>query len=298
MHVDVGDSILRLALETGARSIVVVGTGKNVGKTVAMRAIYHAAVARGIAPGLTSIGRDGEAVDIGDAKSKPRLFLRAGTSLATARDVLPASPASEILELSRLQTAAGLLVYARVRSDAYYELVGPPTASGLREAIDVLLRHARYAIVDGAVDRIAALAGGSDAVVVSCGASASSTIDEAVADVRALVARLGVARYDGVEDAIHIDGALTPSRTAELIRERESRAIVVRDPTQIALTGRGALHALERLRIRCEREIRVVAATVASVGRDRTFEPRLFAHEIAEAVGIPTFDVYASERAA
>ncbi len=298
MHVDVGDSILRLALESGARSLVVVGTGKNVGKTVAMRAIYRAAVARDISPGLTSIGRDGEAIDIGDAQSKPRLFLRSGTALATARDVLPASPASEILELSRLQTAAGRLVYARVRSDAYYELVGPPTASGLRESIEVLLRYAPYAIVDGAIDRIAALAGGRDAVVVACGASASPTMEDAVADVRALVARLGISRYDGHEDALHIEGALTPSRTAELIRERETRVIVVRDPTQIALTGRAALHALERLRIRCEREIKVVAVTVASIGRDRTFEPRLFAHEVAAATGVPTFDVYASERAA
>ncbi len=298
MHVDVGDSILQLALATGARSLVVVGTGKNVGKTVAMRAIYRAALARGIAPGLTSIGRDGEAIDVGDSQRKPRLFLRAGTSLATARDVLPATPASEILELSRLQTAAGRLVYARVRSDAYYELVGPPTASGLRESIDRLLHHTQYAIVDGAIDRIAALAGGSDAVVVSCGASASATMEEAVADVRALVARLGVPRYDESEPAIHIDGALTPSRTAELIRDREERAIVVRDPTQIALTGRAALHALERLRIRCEREIHVVAVTVASIGRDRAFEPRTFAHAVAEATSVPAFDVYASERAA
>ncbi len=298
MHVDVGDSILRLAQETGAPSLVVVGTGKNVGKTVAMRAIYRAAVARGIAPGLTSIGRDGEAIDVGDAQSKPRLLLRGGTVLATARDVLPASPASEMLELSALATAAGRLVYARVHSDAYYELVGPPTASGLREAIETLLHHSPYAIVDGAIDRIAALAGGRDAVVVACGASASPTIDEAVADVRALVARLSVARYDGNEPAVHIDGALTPSRATQLIRERETRAIVVRDPTQIALTGRGALHALGHLRIRCQREIRVVAVTVASIGRDRTFEPRSFVREVAAATGVPTFDVYASERAA
>ncbi len=298
MHVDVGDAILGLALQTGAPSLVVVGTGKNVGKTVTMRAIYHAAVARGIAPGLTSIGRDGEAIDIGDAQAKPRLFLRAGTAVATARDVLPVSPASEMLELSALQTAAGRLVYARVRSAAHYELVGPPTASALREAIETLLRHAPYAIVDGAVDRIAALAGGRDAVVVACGASASPTVEEAADDVRALVARLSVRRFDGREAALHIDGALTPSRAAQLIRERETRAIVVRDPTQIALTGRAALHALERLHVRCEREIHVVAVTVASIGRDRTFEPRLFAHEVMSATGVPTFDVYSSEHAA
>lgn len=298
MHVEVGDAILEAARQTGAPSLVVVGTGKNVGKTVAMRAIYRAALERGIAPGLTSIGRDGEAIDVGDAHSKPRLFLRAGTGLATARDVLPVSPASEILELSGLATAAGKLVYARVRTDAYYELVGPPTASGLRESIDVLLRHAPYVIVDGAIDRVAALAGGNDAVVVACGAAASATMEEAVADVRALVARLRVPRTDGSAEAIRLEGALTPSIASEFIRKREARQIVVRDPTQIALTGRAALHALERLHIRCERAIDVVAVTVASIGRDRAFEPRLFAHEVAAATRLPTFDVYAAERAA
>lgn len=298
MHVEVGDAILEAARQTGAPSLVVVGTGKNVGKTVAMRAIYRAALERGIAPGLTSIGRDGEAIDVGDAHSKPRLFLRAGTGLATARDVLPVSPASEILELSGLATAAGKLVYARVRTDAYYELVGPPTASGLRESIDVLLRHAPYVIVDGAIDRVAALAGGNDAVVVACGAAASATMAEAVADVRALVARLRVPRTDGSAEAIRLEGALTPSIASEFIRRREARQIVVRDPTQIALTGRAALHALERLHIRCERAIDVVAVTVASIGRDRAFEPRLFAHEVAAATRLPTFDVYAAERAA
>lgn len=298
MHVEAGEAILHLARETGAPSLVVVGTGKNVGKTVTMRAIYRAAVARGIAPGLTSIGRDGEAIDIGDARSKPRLFLRAGTTLATARDVLPVSPASEILELSPLMTAAGALVYARVRADSYYELVGPPTASGLRESVEVLLRHAPYVMVDGAIDRIAALAGGNDAVVVACGAAASSTMEEAVADVRALVARLCVPPLETGEESLRIEGALTPSLASELIRKREARAVVVRDPTQIALTGRGALHALERLRVRCERRINVVAVTIASIGRDRSFEPRLFAHEVAAATQLPTFDVYAGECAA
>lgn len=298
MHVEVGEAIFQLARATGAPSLVVVGTGKNVGKTVAMRAIYRAAVAHGVMPGLTSIGRDGEAVDVGDEQAKPRLFLHAGTAIATARDVLPVSPASEILELSSLTTAAGALVYARVHAPAYYELVGPPTASGLRESIDVLKEYAPYVIVDGAIDRIAALAGGRDAVVVSCGAAAAATMEEAVSDVRALVARLCVPRVDDAAPALRIDGALTPSLASEFIRAREKRQIVVQDPTQIAVSGRAALHVLERLLLRCEREIKVVAVTVASIGRDRSFEPRLFAHEVAAATGLPTFDVFAGERAA
>jgi hypothetical protein len=298
MKVRVGDSILDLALATGAQSLFVVGTGKNVGKTVAMRAVYSAAIARGIAPGLTSIGRDGEAVDVSDAGSKPRLYLAPGTILATARGVLPPTPACEALELSRLRTAAGPLVYVRVRSGANYELVGPPTASGIREAVATLLEYAPFAIVDGAIDRVAALAGGGDAIVVATGASANATPADAVQDVRALVARLTIPPFEGGDDVVRIDGALGPAVAAEFIRMKERRTILVRDATQVVLAGRSALTAFERLRICCERALRVVAVTVCSAGRDRSFEPRAFARDVALATGLPTFDVYAAELAA
>ncbi|MDQ2865005.1 MAG: DUF1611 domain-containing protein [Candidatus Eremiobacteraeota bacterium] len=298
MRVRPGDDILDLARATGSHSLFVVGTGKNVGKTIAMRAIYDAARRRGINAGLTSVGRDGEAIDIGDAGLKPRLFLRSGTFLATARDVLPDSPASEIVQLSRLSTAAGTLIYARVVHEAFYELVGPPTASGIREATSVLGEMAPFVIVDGAIDRIAALAGGRDAIVVACGAAASPTIEDAVAGVRSLVQRLRVQKYDGVTTALRLDGALTAAAAAKFIEERERRVIVVKDPTRIVLTGKSASTAFERLTIRCERALDVVAITVASIGGGRSFEPRRFAVEVSHATGVPTFDIYASERAA
>lgn len=294
----VGKALYELARDTGARSIFVVGTGKNVGKTVAMRAIYESAADAGIIVGLSSIGRDGEAVDAGDAAPKPRLFLRPGTIIATARDVLPPAPASEILATSDLPTAAGRLLFARVHAHAFYELVGPPTASGVREIVDRLLEFAGVTIVDGAIDRVAALAGGDDAIVVSCGASAAATAAEAVDGIAALVARLRVPAFDPAQPFVRVDGALTPAKSAALIAARETRQIVVRDPTQIALTGRAAAHALGALTVRCERPLRVVAATVASIGRDRAFEPRAFAHAVADATKLPTFDVYAGVRAA
>lgn len=296
MHV--GKALYGLARETGARSIFVVGTGKNVGKTVAMRAIYEAAAAAGETVGLTSIGRDGEAVDAGDAQPKPRLFLRAGTAVATARGVLPSTPASEILDISDLATAAGRLLFARVRGDAFYELVGPPTASGVREIVDRLLDFAGVTIVDGAIDRVAALAGGDDAIVVSCGASAAGTLAEAAGGIGALVERLRVPAFDASRPFVRVDGALTAAKSAALIAAHERRQVVVRDPTQIALTGKAAAHALSALTVRCERPLRVIAATVASIGRDRSFEPRAFARAVADATKLPTFDVYAGVQAA
>jgi uncharacterized NAD-dependent epimerase/dehydratase family protein len=294
-----GHSLLDLARSSGARSLFVVGTGKNVGKTVTMRAVYEAACDAGLRVGIMSIGRDGEAVDASDAMAKPRLWLRSGTFLATARNVLPRSPACAVLELSPLQSAAGTIVYVRTGQPAFYELVGPPTASGVREAAGVLSRYAEFVIVDGAVDRVAALAGSGEAdnaIVVAAGASAAPTIDEAAGAIGALVARLRVPRYDDTEESVRIEGALTPALASRLIAQRETRQVVVRDPTQIALTGKAAAQALSRLRLRCERPLRVVAATVASIGRERAFEPREFRRAVFAATGLPTFDVYAGER--
>ncbi len=293
----IGDSLLDLARSGGARSLFVVGTGKNVGKTVAMRAIAQAAARRNLTVGLTSTGRDGEAIDVADALAKPRLFLLPGTVVATARNLVPVHPASEMLELTDWPSAAGRVLFARVKRGGFYELAGPPTASGVRDCVNRFFGFGcDQAIVDGALDRVAALAGGGDSVIVSAGAAAARTMEEAVADIRALTLRLCIPAVDPAKPSLYIEGALTPGRAAQLLAARETRQIVVRDPTQIALGGKAMMGAAERLDLRCERPLRVIAATIASIGRDRYFEPRAFANEVARATGLPTFDVYAGTR--
>ena len=289
-----GERLLELARGGGARSLFVVGTGKNVGKTVAMRAIAAAASARGLTVGLTSTGRDGEAIDAADSLAKPRLYLQPGCVVATARNLLPEHPASEMLDVTGWPNASGTICFARVRHAGYYEIAGPPTASSIRECVNRFFSYGcDQAIVDGAQDRVAALAGGGDAVIVATGAASARTIEDAVDDIRALVLRLGVPACDPRKPMLKIDGALTASRAAQLSAAREERQIVVRDPTQIAMHGKALLGMRGRLDVRCERPLRVVAATVASIGRDRYFEPRAFADAVAQATGLPTFDVYA-----
>lgn len=290
----VGNRLLDLARAGGGRSLFVVGTGKNVGKTVAMRAVAQAATARGLTVGLTSTGRDGEAIDVSDALAKPRLFLSSGAVVATARNLLPAHPASEVLDFTDWRTATGDVVFARVRRPGYYELAGPSTASGIRACVD---RFAQFGcdqmIIDGALDRVAALAGGGDAVIVAVGAAPAHTMDEAVDDARALCARLRIPAVDPSKPVVRIDGALTPSIASRFTASSEKRQIVVRDATQITASGKALLGILAHLDVRCERPIDVVAATVASIGRDRYFEPRAFMKAVARATGLPTFDVYA-----
>jgi hypothetical protein len=293
----VGSQLLELAQAERVRSIFVVGTGRDVGKTTTLRAIYDAACDARISTGLASIGRDGETSGERDAAAKPRLWLRPGTIFVTARGSLPRTPAAQILALSRLQSAAGPLLYARVAAGGYYELVGPPTASGIREIVADLSSRCEMTIVDGAVDRIAALAGSAAAVVVAGGAAAAATMQEAVDEIAALVARLCVPAADASQPVVELDGALTAAAAARFIAERESRQIVVRDPTQIALSGRAASQALAALRIRCRRPLRVLAVSVASIAGQRTFEPAAFARAVAASTGCAVFDVYAARAA-
>ncbi|MEO6913134.1 MAG: hypothetical protein ABI182_03815 [Candidatus Baltobacteraceae bacterium] len=291
--------LLDLAHSHGMRSIVVVGTGKNVGKTVVVRALCESAWAADPTLGLTSIGRDGEAFDVSDALAKPRLFLRQGTLIATARAAVPATPACEIVDLSNLHTAIGDLLYARVRTGAYYEIAGPPTAWGIRAVIERLFDlGCSRVIVDGAVDRIAALAGGKDGVIVATGAAAGATPQEAVENITALVRRLGVPIVDSARPMLRIDGALTAEAAAAFSEARERRQIVVRDPTQITFSAKAFLRAAERLDLRCERPLTVIAATVASIGRERYFEPDEFARRVAQATALPTFDLYTGKATA
>ncbi len=293
----VGLELLELARAAGARVIFVVGVGRDVGKTTALRAIYAAACRCEISAGLASIGRDGETLR-GEARGKPRLWLEPRTSFVTARDALPRTPAVEISKLSSLRSPAGELLYARVVSSGFYELVGAPTASGVAEIVEELGTSSEMVIVDGAVDRVAALAGSDAAIVVACGAAAAPTPAEAVDEIATLVARLRVARFDPAAPALFLEGALTASDAAALIAARESRQIVVRDPTQIAVSGRAGARALSALRVRCLRPLHVIAATTAAIGPQRSFEPRTFARAVAVATALPTFDVYAATRAA
>jgi predicted GTPase len=284
--VRVGLRLLELARARSARAIFVVGTGKNVGKTTALGAIYEAAWQSGLRVGVASIG------------PKPRLRLQPNTVFATARPRLPRSPAVEVLKISHLESSAGKLLYARTVYGGFYELAGPSSVSGLREAIDEISAQCDLILVDGAIDRISTLASSAGAIVVSCGAAAAKTASEAVSDVAALTARLRIPPFDPHDAAIEWEGALTATIAAGFISAGEERQIVVDDPTQIVMSGRSLTEALTRLRIRCRRPLDVVAITVCAVAPEHSFDPAGFLHAVADATKLPAFDVFAGQEAA
>ena len=290
---DVGAALLARARAAGRTSLAVVGTSKNAGKSVVVAALLECLVRDGHAYALCSIGRDGEAVDALGGAPKPRFFLRPGAVFATASTLVPRSPAVEIVELTAERSALGRIALGRVHASGFVEVAGPPSAAALRRIVRALGERAAFVVVDGAVDRIAALRGGDDAVVIAVGAATAPSLGRAVDEIAGLVARLRLTRFDPASEFVAVSGALSLSAAVAFSQAGERRQIVVEDPTHVTFGGRTYLQLATRLVLRCRRTLSPIACTVAPLAVERAFEPRAFARAVADATGLPTYDVYA-----
>jgi hypothetical protein len=290
-------ALLDAALSGGTRTIIVVGTAKNAGKTTAFNALRASAARRGVLGAITSIGRDGEAADALDGRPKPRIRVEAGTLVALPRDLLPRSPALHILDLGEA-SALGPMVFARARFAADCEIAGPPTARGVRATIERLRElTSEPAFVDGAIDRIAPLAGiGNQAIVLATGGASGSSIAAIAEAARSTIARLALPGRDRAReraDVIVVDGALDARDAHELLASERSATLVVADPTRVAVRGKLLDRIMAAFDLRCERPLHVVACTTSTAGSRYALDPRELVRAVAAATGLPAFDVVA-----
>ncbi|MDB5027037.1 MAG: hypothetical protein JWO66_726, partial [Candidatus Eremiobacteraeota bacterium] len=226
------EALYALALGA-ARSAIVVGTAKNAGKTTTFNALRAVAQRRGVAIAVTSIGRDGEPSDALDAEPKPRVRLVPGTLVALPAGLVPRSPALAILDAGA-ESALGTTVFARVMLPTTCEIAGPPTARAMRATIDRLRALGDGPVlVDGAIDRIAVLAGGDDAIVLATGAASGATIARVAAIAADAVARLTLPGRDPArerERVVIVTGALDARDAEELLDGARGATVVVEDP--------------------------------------------------------------------
>lgn len=147
--------LLEAVKESGLTSLSVIGMAKNAGKTVTLNHLIDDAYSMGMLLGLTSIGRDGEALDLVTKTDKPTIYVYENTLIATAESLFDQGTATmEILHMSDHHTAMGRIVIAKVHHEGYVQLAGPATNSGIQSIIGVMHRlGAQLVLVDGALDR-------------------------------------------------------------------------------------------------------------------------------------------------
>lgn len=196
------------------RSLAIAGTAKNAGKTTALNHLIERFAAAGERLGLSSVGRDGEAIDQLTNRPKPRIRPPVGTLVATSHDAALYSQATlERIAPTPFRTALGPVSIYRVAGPGYVEVAGPVK---VREASALLTQLADLGatkiMLDGAADRRAFISAGVDGFVLSTGLVLSADPAEVVEETRAVLSRLQLPAppdnlYAACKDA---PGALTP----------------------------------------------------------------------------------------
>ena len=166
------------------KTMSIVGMCKNAGKTTMLNWLLEQGKLQGVL-GLTSIGRDGESTDIVTGTEKPGIFVREGTLIATAKDMLRLGDITkEILMTTGIPTPLGEVVIVRARSAGHVQLAGPSITTQLKtvskEFFDL---GADISIIDGALGRKSLGARAvAEGVILCTGASYDMNMDKVVAD--------------------------------------------------------------------------------------------------------------------
>lgn len=176
------DCPLFIALsDPNIRSLSIIGMDKNTGKTETLNYVLKLLKNRKV--GLTSIGTDGESVDLVTSSAKPEITVYEGTVFSTSeKHYTEKRLVAEILNVSKRSTSLGRIVTARALSDGKTLISGPPTTEWLRETIDEQLNYgAEIAIVDGALSRKSIASPTiADAMILATGAAVSANIQQLV----------------------------------------------------------------------------------------------------------------------
>ncbi|MDO4799131.1 MAG: hypothetical protein Q4A52_01275 [Bacillota bacterium] len=156
------------------RVVSIIGMAKNAGKTVALNHLIEELGDAEIPVALTSIGRDGETVDLVTQTDKPRVYVPRGTLIATAEQLFNLGETRmEVLEVTRHRTPMGKVMIARALADGFVQIGGPSTSSEIRDVSERMLAlGAQVVLIDGALDRLSSASQlVSDACILSTGAS-------------------------------------------------------------------------------------------------------------------------------
>lgn len=219
--------------------ISIVGMRKNSGKTVTLNQLISESMDEGISIGMTSIGRDGESLDLVTETEKPRIFAEENTIVATTTGLLPLGDAGiEILQVTPFRTPLGDVVIGRVKSPGYIQLAGPQSLKDIRQVCEVMLGlGAKFVIIDGALDRKSSAAPTiSDATILSTGAAISRDLNRVIEETLHIVNLLSLPKVD-TEDYYLLEQLLEANRPAVVTKQGETRNIELE-------TALGAGHTL------------------------------------------------------
>lgn len=187
------------------KKISIIGMEKNVGKTTLLNKLILD-IRKKKKLGLTSIGRDGEDIDVVTNTDKPRIYVREGTIIATGRDCLnKCDITKEILYVTNFTTPMGSIVIVRALSDGYVDIAGPSYNKQVKIVVELMEKFgSEISIVDGALGRKStAISDVSEATILSTGAALSLDMTKVIDETKKTVYFLELNEVDkNIKDKI------------------------------------------------------------------------------------------------
>lgn len=165
------------------KSISFVGMEKNAGKTQTLNYVLsRLRTFSNLKLAISSIGVDGETLDIVTFTSKPEIEIYPNTTFITSQSLYNQKEiVSAIEEVSKDYTALGKLITARAITQGKVLLGGPSDTKNLKKLLEKLEKNTDLILIDGALSRKSF---GSptitDAMILSTGASLSASLNVVV----------------------------------------------------------------------------------------------------------------------
>lgn len=168
-------------------SVSLAGICKNAGKTTVLTKIIKDFSRQETILGVTSIGRDGENVDIVTRTKKPGIYVRKGTIIATAAGLLTSCDITkEILAKTEIATPLGEIILIRALSDGNVQIAGPSMNRQLTTIRKYLTGFgAEKVLIDGAISRKSLCSPEvAESVILCSGASFDKNMDTVIAHTK------------------------------------------------------------------------------------------------------------------
>lgn len=168
------------------KTIGVIGTAKNTGKTTALSFMLKGFQSKGLNTSVTGIGYDGEEIDNITNLPKPRLYFEKNTILATSEKCLENTDAGfDIIAETSLTTALGKILLVKVTQQGMIVIAGPNTVNGLREILNLIKEktNSDVILVDGSLNRLSPMYI-LDKLIFTTGASRSANIKQLSDEMR------------------------------------------------------------------------------------------------------------------
>lgn len=181
------------------KSISFVGMEKNAGKTQTLNYVLSRLRTFSKTIALTSIGVDGETLDIVTNTSKPEIEIYPNTTFITSQALYPQREiVSAIEEVSNQTTALGRLIQARAITQGKILLAGPSDTISLKKLIEKLEKNIDLILIDGALSRKTFGSPSiTQAMILSTGASLSASLNVVVKKTKFIYQMTQLPQYEG-----------------------------------------------------------------------------------------------------